>query len=1024
MTAPSRSSLARFGLAVVWAAAGLLAPLPQLAAQQPESQGVHGPGSEVWLVHRTEAFRIIYQAEDAAAATHVASIAGELLSRAGAFMGYLPEEPIPVVIYGDTARANGFFSPYPPHIALYVARPAAPFLGARTPDWLEAVFVHELVHYLHLTRPIGFFGSASRVFGPLASAGSLLFLPGWAIEGPTVVAETELTRGGRGRDPFFEMEWVAPVLERNMYSYDQAGTGSVYAPRGRIYSAGYIMVDHLRAAYGDDAFRELNRRFQNWPFLGMRRALRATTGISARDFHANMVAELQQRYAPRLALPGGTPAVPHEAASWHLIGTGGGYVWAQRSSPVDPGSIMRRPIGAGTTDGADATEGADARAGWERVTTVTPLDVYSAAVSPDGRTLAAVVVTRTAEPDPEALMTSWGELVLMRRRADGRWTEAERITERTRLFHPALGTTAGGDLVILAGERDGSFSRVVEVDPMTGDRRKLLSEAGAHYATPTVGPQAEFVAATVNRAGRQSVVIARRSGGGLAAEVDLGGERDAEYRPRLLRGPEGALELWITADASGTLALYRVKLDAEGVPTATTRVVRDRVGVTDGFPLDERHIIYGSYRSNGPTIRTAPAPVAPDLESPAPQDLESPAAPGPGSGAREPAVTARVRRGTEAGPASSAGVGASRLPSGESIITASRRYRDWPRPILWLPTVSLAGEVDGPSELEVGGGVIAASTLARHDLSLFAGVNTGTGFGSGTLDYRYQPGLTSFELALRSQGIGASDPAEREQGISVGAERLLWYRENGQRARALRGGLGLEYRNTAGTGQLQLSASGALRSARYRGPAQIYGGVGSGLQTRVAYRPALLDAAEAGYAGVTTASAALGRGHGWLRFLPELSLATSGSAAARGNLPYSGASFAPEGSGALEGVNAAWLGAMSLGVALPPVDAAWRGVALQQTGLRFYVEQAAGTGLSPDNNSLVGLELSSTLQFNTIPLDLRAGAALRVPHGAEAGAARLSFFLGLGGAALDQVSLRSTRNRPASPATESTRLRF
>lgn len=992
-----------------------------VSAAEPATAAAPAAGREPWMVHRTAAFRIIYREDDAAAAAHVASIAEEVLERSVGFMAYRPDEPIPVVLYGDTARANGFFTPYPPHIALYVSHPAAPFLGARTPDWLEAVFVHELVHYLHLTRPIGFFGTASRVFGPLASAGSMLFLPGWAIEGPTTLAETELTAGGRGRDPFFEMEWVAPVLENRMYSYDQAGTGSVYAPRGRIYSAGYIMVDHLRDHHGEDAFIELNRSFQAWPFLGMRRALRATTGESARDFHAGMIAALQERYATRLSLPAGVATVPREAASWHLIGTGGDWVWAYRQAPEDPGSIMRRRRAA-----------ADSEA-WERVTGLTPLDRFSAAVSPDGRMLAAVVVRRDAAADTNARMTSRGDLVVLQEAGDG-WSPPRVVTERAHLFHPSLGQDADGRPVVVAGERDGSFSRLVEVDLETGERRTILAEPGASYATPSLSPDAAHVAATINRAGRQSVVVADRRTGRVLREFDLGGPADAEYRPRLLGAAGGtsrdggqdgatdrpasragdenatagaggmALELWLAADAAGTLELYRLQLDTQANLLSTERMVRDQVGASDGMPLGPGRLIYASYRSDGPTLRTT----APDAAG---QNADR-------SPARASAST------PEPGPEATNRAYTGRLPSGVPILTESRPYRDWPRPILWLPLAAVAGELEGDTEFELGATLLAASTLARHDLAVSALVNTTTGYSTGMLDYLFQPGQTGLELSLVATGIGAIEAEDQSRQAGLGVDRLLWYREDGQRFGGLRARLGADYFNESGEEELQGSVAANLLSSTYSGTAQIYGGIARGVSTRLAYRPALLDRNEAGFASVTSLSAGIGRVAGWVRLLPELSFAGSTTGSAPANLPYSGATFSPEGTNALENTDYAWLGNLSLGIALPPADAAWRGFSVQQTGLRLFVEQAADGTLRPDNHSLLGLELRSTLQFNLIPLVLRGGATVRIPHTTDAGPARLQFFLGLGGAAIDQVSERSTRNRFASRVTESTRLRF
>ncbi|HKK49503.1 MAG TPA: hypothetical protein VJ932_10430, partial [Alkalispirochaeta sp.] len=422
-----------------------------------------------WLRHDTDHFQIVYRADDADAAARVAELAPSVWARTTEFFQYEPSEPIPVVIYGETARANGFFTPYPPHVSLFVAAPAGPWMGARTEDWLESVFVHEVVHYLHLMQPIGFFGTASRVFGPLAAAGGTLFLPGWALEGPTTTAETILTTGGRGRNPYFEMEWVAPILADEMYNYDQAGVASAYAPRGRIYSAGYLLTDHLLREYGDDAFIELNREFQRWPFLGMRRALRRTTGLSGPELHQEMVEELTARYADRRKLPAGHPISapptnrPDPLAQRYLLNMTDRGAMALHRGAFDPGSVQLL-----TDEGS-----------WQFLTAVTPLDEYSVAVSGDGTRAAAVVQRANRAGVDGGPYVNSGDLYLI----DLHEGDHRRVTTGARLFHPALDENGA---TVIAVERTGRFSRLVSIDTETGHTTPVYAPSGTFLSMPAL----------------------------------------------------------------------------------------------------------------------------------------------------------------------------------------------------------------------------------------------------------------------------------------------------------------------------------------------------------------------------------------------------------------------------------------------------------------------------------------------------------------------------------------------------------
>ncbi|MDA3947996.1 MAG: hypothetical protein PF508_02120, partial [Spirochaeta sp.] len=93
---------------------------------------------------------------------------------------------------------------------------------------------------------------------------------------------------------------------------------------------------------------------------------------------------------------------------------------------------------------------------------------------------------------------------------------------------------------------------------------------------------------------------------------------------------------------------------------------------------------------------------------------------------------------------------------------------------------------------------------------------------------------------------------------------------------------------------------------------------------------------------------------------------------------------------------------------LGPVDAAARGVATSGGAVTLYAEQlvapGGGTGMVElDNHTVVGTELAADLYFNTIPLRLTGGVAIRLPHN-RGGAQEMLVYLNLGGLAAEQVS--------------------
>ena len=222
-----------------------------------------------WREVRTEHFRIIYEPRDEQAAREVISFAEDVYSDVTETLGYYPDT-VPVVIRGRTATANGFYSPFPHHISLFVTSPSGVWMGARHKSWLRVLLTHELTHFVQFSDRTGFFGGLSRVFGHDISVFSFPFMPGWYVEAPTTLNETRLTAGGRGRNPFFEMQVKAPVLEGKLWSLDQASYESAFAPRGRIYIAGYVLADYLRRAYGEGTYARVHREFERIPVFRCR----------------------------------------------------------------------------------------------------------------------------------------------------------------------------------------------------------------------------------------------------------------------------------------------------------------------------------------------------------------------------------------------------------------------------------------------------------------------------------------------------------------------------------------------------------------------------------------------------------------------------------------------------------------------------------------------------------------------------------------------------------------------------------
>jgi hypothetical protein len=930
--------------------------------------------SAEWRQLDVEAFRIIFQEDDSEVAAEVAELAPHVYASVSELLDYRPDGPIPVVIYGDTATANGYFTPYPPHIALYVASPVGPWIGARTESWIEAVFIHELTHYLHLTRPVGLFGAPSRVFGPLLASASAVFMPGWMIEGPTVYAETEFTSGGRGRNPFFEMQWTAPLLADEMYSYDQAGTYSPFPPSGRIYSSGYMIVDHLTDRYGSDSVRRLNREFQRAPILGMRRAIRRTFDISAEELYAELIYSLENENEFRRALPDGASFAPDEIGEWRLVAAREDGVYAYAWSTRRRGALVFRTW----TDDR-----------WHEIVPVAPVNADSIDVSADGTT--AVATIREVDFDGAGATTGYSDLY----RIDLESGDDHRLTRGTRLYHPRIGP----DGTIYALERVGSYARLVQLSDDSIVPRYEPPERSLY--TPAISPDGALIAVVENDRGDQDIVILETETFEPVVRIGAPG-RSAEYYPAFISGSSG-LEVWFGSDRDGDLALYHAPVPDQR-SHGSARVERiggehlftDRIAAFAGAPDPDRTgFVYASYRAHGYTIRRAEFP----------------------GGARE--------TGTDSGTAAVRDdvPGPGRYRGADSdLIHETVRYRDALRPVLWFPVASLSGGTDRNTDLDVGALFLAASTLARHELQAIVFYNPWAFQPGGQLSYTFTPRASSWTISAgqdyQTDARADTEVTTTESDLALAWSRPLWYSRGLDVERGLIASVESVYSSASLTTDrasfvdtiasqsthwrqdLSVGAAARLFRRRFGAGRDVFGGPMREIRTSASYTPALLDVERD---ELSTVHAADVRFRLWrsspIQIQPSIGIATDTAGGAVDRLPYIASRFSENDRSAITDAETATLGRVQLLVPLGLYDGAWRGAAFHRLGASLYVEQeavVADASVRAGSFFTTGFELTTDVAFNTIPIRFRAGVVARIDHDPDSGNNDVRFYVALG----------------------------
>ena len=532
---------------------------------------VFGQSFDGRVATETERFTFIYEPQDAWAVQEILEIADEVYETLAELLDHRPSRPIPVVLSSRPILSNGYYSPFPARIVLFTTSSANRFLGSRVESWIQSLFIHELTHYFHLTSPVGPATYLTPIFGPDVPAMNTVVMPGWWIEGITTYTETKLASGGRGESPLFGLTYEAPLLEGRMWSLAKGSYNSLNPPSGRIYTTGYLMVDHLMRTYGEDAFTQINSSYAWWPFFGMRPAFRSVLDKTPKEVFADALEEKRaERTIPttdytRFSRPGtGNYYLPYHTEAGLM-----GYAFTPES-----GSHMRLY----TMDGDDQELVSFSLAGPQNSTVTADGSVlYITSAWGDQYDQASIPMAPVSYSDFYRYEMETEQLV--------------RLTEKQRLTHPAV-SPDGSQLVAIESYEDRW--RLVSVDTTTGEISTLYDHEHGNVFEPQFAPDGESIVFIENVHGRSTLVVSDLHG----ACTRLWEHESVEIRnPRFIDNHH----VWYASDRAGTMELYEVALH-EG---ERYRVLTGAIGITGAIPLSDR-VLIETYTADGFTLKSVP----------------------------------------------------------------------------------------------------------------------------------------------------------------------------------------------------------------------------------------------------------------------------------------------------------------------------------------------------------------------------------------------------------------------------------
>ncbi len=195
---------------------------------------------------------------------------------------------MPLLLHTQNFSPNGIVMLAPARMEFVMTPPASTFAM----PWHKQLAVHEFRHtvqYGNTSR--GFTRALGYILGQQGLLVGVGQLPFWAIEGDAVLAETQFTTFGRGKQPGMTLDYRAIVGEGIRYRPDKFFSGSYKDHLPDHYTLGYHMVAYTWDKYGENIWDRVAWFNSRNPYMVFptKRALRKFYGTSGTKlFHETM----------------------------------------------------------------------------------------------------------------------------------------------------------------------------------------------------------------------------------------------------------------------------------------------------------------------------------------------------------------------------------------------------------------------------------------------------------------------------------------------------------------------------------------------------------------------------------------------------------------------------------------------------------------------------------------------------------------------------------------------------------------
>ncbi|MCQ2584416.1 MAG: hypothetical protein MJ185_02405 [Treponema sp.] len=559
-----------------------------------------------WKKAKTQHFTFVYEDASKEAAEGFIKIADDAWNKVAKIYS-IPKENITVYVTGRTNTVNAYTFSSPVEIMMFTNPCTLTDFPFRD-NWQQLFFTHELIHAANfsfedrLTWP-------EKVFGPYMTTANFASVNGWALEGLTTVLETELGNGGRGRSPYFELDYKSLTLDNGFLAYEDVGLEKE-PPYGQSYVIGYLLMRTIADKYGIQALADIERN-RKWGD-SWESAVKLVTGETAQDLYRDVRIALAKKYNEERKIPEGIIISPRDLNTNYgkpAIVLDDGTLITLRSADGAENAVVRLDPAArsGRNYIEDTNPEKDLNTVFKETVLFTGPFMDSECITADENgNVFAVMGIVSADRGP-------GQQVKGNLYSWNKENGLKLLVKDTTLFQPSV-SRDGKTLV--AVEQNGMQLRLVKVDVETGARTVILEDKNISFMEPNVnadGTKVAFLAVDWSRA-RVGVMDLNESG---SYEI-VANDGETIYDPTYPIWNNDGL-LTYTSNNRGRLETFEVTKGEDG-KWISTPMLSDPIGVLWAYKND-KGIYYRSKSSSGMVIKMKPlsewGKVA-DFEGPSP----------------------------------------------------------------------------------------------------------------------------------------------------------------------------------------------------------------------------------------------------------------------------------------------------------------------------------------------------------------------------------------------------------------------